>query len=69
MKWFPNNFLIIQRKIFTKMELSILKMKKGNMNEPSQASDITNQMDETVISKTRFIEDLILNSFIDYYTK
>ena len=51
------------------MELSILKMKKGNMNEPSQASDITNQMDETVISKTKFIEDLILNSFIDYYTK
>ena len=50
------------------MELSKVEMKKENMNGPSQASDVRNQTDETVISKTKFIEDLILNSFIDYYT-
>ena len=34
------------------------------MNEPSHTSDVTNQTDETMISKTKFIEDLIFDSFM-----
>ena len=51
------------------MELSKVEQKKEKMNEPSSSSNVTNSTDETDISKMKFMEDLILDSFITYYAR
>ena len=51
------------------MELSKVEQKKEKMNEPSSSSNVTNSTDETDISKMKFMEDLILDSFITCYAK
>ena len=48
------------------MELSKVEQKKENMNEPSSSSNVTNSTNETAISKTKFMEELILDYFITY---
>ena len=52
------------------MELSKVEPKKENMNKPSSSSNAMNSTDdETARSKTKFMEDLILDSIVTYYTK
>ena len=50
------------------MELSKVEPKKENENELSSSPNVMNSSDETAISKTKFMEDLILDSFITYYS-
>ena len=53
------------------MELSKVEQKKENMNIQSSHSNVASSTDETTtISMTKFMEDLILDSFVTYfYTK
>ena len=51
------------------MELSKVEQKKENMNTQSRYSNVASSTDETTISMTKFMEDLILDSFFAHYTK